>query len=116
MNLIEKILARASGRRELEPGEIVLADVDLMLMHDLSAHFVSRVFRDELGDPKIPYPERVAIVFDHAADGIIRPDASGRARLRKVAQHREPLRLGSGSLHHVILEAGSGRRAGHRGL
>ena len=47
MNMIEKILAKASGKREVAPGEVVVANVDLMVMHDLSANFVTRVFRDE---------------------------------------------------------------------
>ena len=49
MNMIEKILARASGRKEVAPGEVVTANVNLMVMHDLSANFVTRVFREELG-------------------------------------------------------------------
>ncbi len=49
MNMVEKILAKASGKKEVRPGEIVLANVDLMIMHDLSANFVMKVFENELG-------------------------------------------------------------------
>ena len=49
MNMIEKILAKASDRKEVSPGEVVIAKVDRMVMHDLSANFVTRVFREELG-------------------------------------------------------------------
>jgi 3-isopropylmalate/(R)-2-methylmalate dehydratase large subunit len=65
MNMIEKILARASGRKQVTPGEVVIANVNLMVMHDLSANFVMRVFREELGGGSILDPSRIAFVFDH---------------------------------------------------
>ena len=37
MNLIEKILARESGRKSVAPGDVVVVDVECALMHDLSA-------------------------------------------------------------------------------
>ena len=80
-----------------------------MLMHDLSAHFVSRVFRDELGDPKIPYPERVAIVFDHTFSPPTESSARTLRDVRAFAKSHSIENLfdsGSGSLHHVILESG----------
>ena len=41
--MVEKILAKASGRKKVTPGEVVVANVDLMIMHDLSANFVMKV-------------------------------------------------------------------------
>ena len=78
-------------------------------MHDLSAHFVSRFFRDELGDPKIPYPERVAIVFDHTFSPPTESSARTLRDVRAFAKSHSIENLfdsGSGSLHHVILESG----------
>ena len=65
MNMIEKILAKASGRKRVVPGDIVTANVDLMVMHDLSSSLVARVFRDELGGGKIADPSKIVFVFDH---------------------------------------------------
>src|SRR4029078_5253153 len=65
MNMIEKILAKPSGKKEVTPGEVVIANVDLMVMHDLSANFVTRVFREELEGGSILDPSRIAFVFDH---------------------------------------------------
>src|SRR6266699_759772 len=65
MNMIEKILAKASGKKEVAPGDVVIANVNLMVMHDLSANFVTRVFREELGGGSILDPSRIAFVFDH---------------------------------------------------
>ena len=64
MNLVEKILARASGKRAVTPGEIVVADVDCLLLHDLSGYLTARVFENEVGRP-MRYPDRVVMVFDH---------------------------------------------------
>ncbi len=48
MNVIEKILAKASGNKEVRPGDVVVANVDLMVMHDLSSNFVMKVFENEM--------------------------------------------------------------------
>ena len=64
MNLAESILARASGRSRVEPGEIVVAHVDRLIMHDLSGYLTAGVFDSRVNTP-IPDPERVVMVFDH---------------------------------------------------
>ena len=64
MNMIEKILARASGRKAVEPGEVVVANVDCLLLHDLSGYLTGRVFEKEVHRP-MRYPERVVMIFDH---------------------------------------------------
>ena len=109
MNMIEKILARASGKTEVRPGEVVIANVNLMVMHDLSANFVMRVFREELGGGKIPDPSRIAFVFDHNFSPATREAATTLNTVRQfAAEHgiRNLFDCGSGSLHHVIIENG----------
>ena len=64
MNMIEKILARASGRKAVEPGEVVVANVDCLLLHDLSGYLTGRVFDKEVRRP-MRYPERV-VIFDQS--------------------------------------------------
>jgi len=36
MNISEKILAKASGKTVVQPGEIVDANVDVIMVHDLT--------------------------------------------------------------------------------
>ena len=36
MNIIEKILANASGKQQVSPGEIIEANIDAAMMHDLT--------------------------------------------------------------------------------
>jgi 3-isopropylmalate/(R)-2-methylmalate dehydratase large subunit len=108
MNMVEKILARKSGRDAVNPGDVVVAEADLMVMHDLSANFVTRVFREELGGGAIADPSRIAFVFDHNFSA---PTEEAALRLYTVRQfaYEHGVRVfdgGSGSLHHVIIESG----------
>jgi 3-isopropylmalate/(R)-2-methylmalate dehydratase large subunit len=109
MNMIEKILAKASGKRQVEPGEVVIAKVDLMVMHDLSANFVMRVFREEIGGGTILDPSRIAFVFDHNFSPATEEAARTLHKVRRFAAEHGIKNLfngGHGSLHHVIIENG----------
>jgi 3-isopropylmalate/(R)-2-methylmalate dehydratase large subunit len=109
MNMIEKILARASGRREVAPGEVVVAKVDRMVLHDLSATFAMRVFQDELGGGSIEHPDRIAFVFDHNFSAATKEAAANLHRVRTFAREQGIEHVfdgGSGSLHHVVIESG----------
>ena len=109
MNMIEKILAKASGKKEAAPGEVVIAKVNLMVMHDLSANFVTRVFREELGGGSILDPSRIAFVFDHNFSPATEEAARTLHKVRRFAVEYGIKNLfngGHGSLHHVIIENG----------
>jgi 3-isopropylmalate/(R)-2-methylmalate dehydratase large subunit len=109
MNMIEKILAKASGKKEVSPGEVVIANVDLMVMHDLSANFVARVFREELGGGTILDPSRIAFVFDHNFSPATEEAAWTLHKVRQFAAEHGIKNLfngGNGSLHHVVIENG----------
>ncbi len=107
MNLVEKILARASGRKAVAPGDIVVADVDCLLLHDLSGYITSRVFEQEVGRP-MRYPDRVVMVFDHHFS----PPTEDRARVleeNRAFARRHGINLfdcGSGNIHHVGVRNG----------
>jgi 3-isopropylmalate/(R)-2-methylmalate dehydratase large subunit len=107
VNLVEKILARASGRREVTPGEIVVADVDCLLLHDLSGYLTSRVFENEVRRP-MRYPDRVVMVFDHHFSPPTEEQATVLEENRAFAR-RHGIRLfdcGSGNIHHVGVQNG----------
>ena len=63
MNITEKILARASGKDKLEPGDVVFANVDKVMLHDVSGPGVIKTFEklekdgivkvDKLFDPSM---------------------------------------------------------------
>jgi homoaconitate hydratase family protein len=109
MNMIEKILAKASGKKQVVPGDVVVAKIDLMVMHDLSSNLVSRVFRDELGGGTIADPSKIAFVFDHNISPATQEAAEALVEVRRFASEhgiQKVFDCGSGSLHHVILEQG----------
>src|SRR5437588_3005269 len=109
MNMIEKILARASGRKETGPGDVVIANVDRMVLHDLSSNLVSKVFENEMGGGAIFDPDRIAFVFDHTFSPPSQSDADVLTEARRFAAKykiRNVFDCGSGSIHHVILDHG----------
>ena len=108
MNVLEKILARASGQKETGAGDVVIANVDLMVLHDLSSNLVAKVFEREMGGGKIFDPARIAFVFDHTFSPPTQADAEVLTEARRFAA-AHGIRVfdsGSGSIHHVIIESG----------
>ncbi|MGP3938455.1 MULTISPECIES: 3-isopropylmalate dehydratase large subunit [Streptomyces] len=107
MNLVEKILARASGKPSVEPGEIVIAEVDMLLMHDLSGYLTSGVYDKQVGLP-IPHPERTLMVFDHHYSPPTEQQADvlhhNRAWARRTGINL--LDCGNGNLHHAAVRGG----------
>ena len=51
MNITEKILAKASGKKEVHPDEIVDANVDMVMVHDLTGPLAVEAFK-KIGTPK----------------------------------------------------------------
>ncbi|MDE1844157.1 MAG: 3-isopropylmalate dehydratase large subunit [Thaumarchaeota archaeon] len=77
MNITEKILARASGKKEVSPGDVVFVNVDKVMVHDVSGPGVLAVFeklrKKGMTIDKVWDPERVWVAEDHfvpAADKI----------------------------------------------
>ncbi|MTD29048.1 3-isopropylmalate dehydratase large subunit [Erwinia sorbitola] len=62
----QKILARASGRETVTPGEIVWAKVDILMSHDPCTPGVASVFKKEFGvQAKVWDAERFIMIPDH---------------------------------------------------
>ena len=105
--MIEKILARASGRKTVAPGEVVVANVDCLLLHDLSGYLTGRVFEREVHRP-MRYPERVVMIFDHH---FCPPTEEGARILQENRSfaRRHGINLfdcGNGNTHHVGVQNG----------
>jgi 3-isopropylmalate/(R)-2-methylmalate dehydratase large subunit len=64
MNIIEKILADASGKREVSPGEIVEASIDVAMIHDLTGPLAIKSFRN-IGAKKVWDNQRIVVILDH---------------------------------------------------
>ena len=107
MNLIEKILARESSRSKVEPGDVVVVDVECALLHDLSARSARRVFEEQVGG-ELAHPDRIVVVFDH----MFSPPTEDRATVLRATRQfcrERGLRLfdcGNGNLHQVAAQNG----------
>lgn len=64
MTVSEKILANASGEKEVEAGEIVMADIDVAMTHDLTGPLSVESF-ERIGADRVWDPERIVVIFDH---------------------------------------------------
>jgi len=63
MTMAEKILARASGRREVKPGEYITAKVDQVMSQEAFGD-VYQILKEE-GVERVWDPSKVAILLDH---------------------------------------------------
>lgn len=59
----QKILARASGKEAVRPGEYVMADIDLAMVHDSMGPVCEVLFR--AGVDRVWDPDRIVCVLDH---------------------------------------------------
>ena len=62
--LAEKIIARASGRKIVHPGEVVTCAVDLAMMHDSGGPRRVKPILDRLG-ARVWDPDKVVVITDH---------------------------------------------------
>ena len=66
MTIAEKILAAHSGRANVSPGDIVEADVDLLMVHEVLGSRIIPIL-DEMGFEKVWDPNKIVVVNDHWA-------------------------------------------------
>jgi 3-isopropylmalate/(R)-2-methylmalate dehydratase large subunit len=66
MTLTEKILARASGKAHVQPGDNVWVNVDILMTHDVCGPGTIGVFKREFGkNAKVWDAKKVVIIPDH---------------------------------------------------
>ncbi len=108
MNAIEKILARASGESEVSPGDIVEAEVDLAMMHDLTGPMAIDAFA-KIGTKKVWDPSKVIVVFDHIVPASSAESAELHQKLRDFVQRQEIRNfydVGRGGICHQVMVEG----------
>ncbi|MFK3661301.1 aconitase/3-isopropylmalate dehydratase large subunit family protein [Scandinavium sp. NPDC088450] len=66
MTLTEKILANASNRKSVSPGEVIFVNVNVLMSHDPCTPGVASVFKQEFGESaKVWNPDRFIMIPDH---------------------------------------------------
>jgi len=105
MTLSEKILARASSRSSVSPGEIVTCDIDLLMLHEITGPLAVQVF-EEMGFKKVWRSEKVAVIFDHNIPPSDVNSAQQMKFMRSFVQKQGIERfydVGRGGIAHQIL-------------
>jgi len=64
MTMAEKILAKASAKKSIEAGEIVMANINVAMTHDLTGPLSVESFK-KIGVKKVWDPEKIVVIFDH---------------------------------------------------
>src|SRR5688572_5854346 len=100
MNMIEKVLARASGAALVRPGDIVTCVPDQVLQID-AAFTIEGVW---YAPTKVYDKDRVAVVFDHMVPAPTIKDAEGHIRGRAFAAEfdLDLLDVGDHGIVHVV--------------
>jgi 3-isopropylmalate/(R)-2-methylmalate dehydratase large subunit len=108
MTMAEKILAKASGNKESEAGEIVMANIDVAMTHDLTGPLSVESF-EKIGVKDVWDPEKIVIVFDHQvpADSI---DAANNHMIMREFVKKQGIQnfydVREGVCHQVLPEKG----------
>ena len=109
MNICEKILARTSGKKEVSPGEIVEAKVDMAMVNEITGPLAIEAFH-EIGIEKVWDNQRIVMVLDHQIPADSVKSAELHKIMRKFAkeqgiQHFYDVGFG-GVCHQVMVEKG----------
>jgi homoaconitate hydratase family protein len=102
--MVEKILARASGRSEVAPDHLVMAKVDLAMSHE-NADLVRRNFLDT-GAARVWDPSKIVIIFDHGVPAESDKTAAAHKAVREFAAAQvieNFYDVGRGGICHQVL-------------
>jgi 3-isopropylmalate/(R)-2-methylmalate dehydratase large subunit len=108
MTIAEKILAKASGKKEVEAGEIVMANIDVAMTHDLTGPLSVESF-EKIGVPKVWDPEKIVIIFDHQVPADSLDAAQNHSIMRKFVKEQKITNfydVREGVCHQVLPEKG----------
>jgi 3-isopropylmalate/(R)-2-methylmalate dehydratase large subunit len=105
MTITEKILAQHAGLKEVAPGDLIEAKVDLAFAHDVTAPIAIEVFR-RIGAEHVFDPEKVALVADHFVPNKDVQSAQQAKLMREFAREQNLkyyYEVGESGIGHVLL-------------
>ena len=115
MTLVEKILARASGRASVQVGDVVEPIVDLAMSHENAALVMNQfaeIYKGTPLEPKIWDPNRVAVIFDHRVPAESSKTASNQKKVREFVGAQNVTKFHDirgdvgGICHQILPESG----------
>lgn len=104
MNITEKILANASGKKAVHPGEIVDANVDMVMVHDLTGPLAVEAFK-KIGTPRVWDDKKVIVILDHQVPAESVKAAELHRTMRQFAkdQNLTFYDVGRGGICHQVM-------------
>jgi 3-isopropylmalate/(R)-2-methylmalate dehydratase large subunit len=104
MNITEKILAKASGKTTVQPGEIVDANVDMIMIHDLTGPLAVEAFK-KIGTEKVWNNKKVVVILDHQvpAESIKAAELHKTMRQFAKSQNLRIYDVGRGGVCHQVM-------------
>jgi 3-isopropylmalate/(R)-2-methylmalate dehydratase large subunit len=104
MNITEKILAKASGKKVVHPGEIVDANVDVVMVHDLTGPLAVEAFK-KIGIQKVWNNKKVVVILDHQVPAESVKAAELHKTMRQFAkdQNLQIYDVGKGGICHQVM-------------
>jgi 3-isopropylmalate/(R)-2-methylmalate dehydratase large subunit len=107
MHAIEKMLARAAGKKEVTTGEIVNCRVDLAGVNDIYLQTI-RSF-SEMGGKRVHDPDKIAFFMDHYAPASTIQQAENQKQMRGFCREQGIDKLfdvDQGVCHQVLVDRG----------
>jgi 3-isopropylmalate/(R)-2-methylmalate dehydratase large subunit len=108
MTMAEKILAKSSGKKEINAGEIVMANIDVAMTHDLTGPLSIESF-EKIGVDKVWDPEKIVVLFDHQVPADSLEAAGNHIFMRKFVKKQKITNfydVREGVCHQVLPEKG----------
>jgi 3-isopropylmalate/(R)-2-methylmalate dehydratase large subunit len=104
MNITEKILAKASGKKAVYPGEIVDATVDMVMIHDLTGPLAVEAF-NKIGAQKVWNNKKVVVILDHQVPAESVKAAELHKTMRQFAKDQNVTfyEVGRGGICHQVM-------------
>lgn len=105
MTVTEKILAAHAGLKEVHPGQIIKAKVDLVLANELSAILAIEEFSKIKGVKNVFDPQKIIIIPDHFTPNKDIQSAKVAKKVREFALEHKTLyyEVGRMGIEHVLL-------------
>ncbi|MFA5011198.1 MAG: 3-isopropylmalate dehydratase large subunit [Ignavibacteria bacterium] len=111
MTIVEKILAKATKKDSVKPGDVLEPEVNVAMSHENAALVINQfneVFIDTGLEPKVWDPNKIAIIFDHRVPAESSKTATNQKKIRNFVKANgitkfHDIRSDEGGICHQIL-------------
>lgn len=111
MTIVEKILAKATKKDSVKPGDVLEPEVNVAMSHENAALVINQfneVFKDTGLEPKVWDPNKIAIIFDHRVPAESSKTATNQKKIRNFVKANgitkfHDIRSDEGGICHQIL-------------